>query len=154
MMRRIILATPTICCMLTITALFASCDGSIEPSTPLPQPSPTPTPAPQPEPTDANGTKNWLFIPPILEDEDPNPISSSLNLIVQESAKEFLQGKETKTYGYNGDYLGPTIRVRRGEHVDIKVLNNLKINLYRVPCPYSIWVEGTFNFLIKTFLLL
>jgi len=40
--------------------------------------------------------------------------------------KEFYKGKKTKTLGYNGDYLGPVIRVHNGEEVAIKVKNNLK----------------------------
>ncbi|MFC1905457.1 multicopper oxidase family protein, partial [Chloroflexota bacterium] len=43
----------------------------------------------------------------------------------QESTKEFLHGKNTKTYGYNGDYLGYTIKAKKGEHVNFKILNNL-----------------------------
>lgn len=69
--------------------------------------------------------KNNLFIPPILEDEDPSLIRSSLKLTAQESSTVFLQGKETRTYGYNGEYLGPTIRVKNGDNVDIRILNNL-----------------------------
>jgi FtsP/CotA-like multicopper oxidase with cupredoxin domain len=110
--------------MLVVSAVFVSCDGADTSSTPLPQQSPTP-PSPKSKPVEHNGTRNLLFIPPILEDEDPSPTSSSFTLIAQESTKEFLQGKNTETYGYNGDYLGHTIRVKNGEQVNFKILNNL-----------------------------
>jgi FtsP/CotA-like multicopper oxidase with cupredoxin domain len=111
--------------MFVVSALFPSCDGSTAPTAPFPQQSPTPIPSPESKPVEVNGTRNLLFIPPILEDEDPSPTSSSFTLIAQESTKEFLQGKDTETYGYNGDYLGYTIRVNKGEQVNFKILNNL-----------------------------
>ena len=46
-------------------------------------------------------------------------------LTVAEGSREFLPGKQTPTAGVNGPYLGPTVRVRRGEEVDLTVRNNL-----------------------------
>ena len=46
--------------------------------------------------------RNLLFIPPILEDRDPDPSTSSIELIAQKSTKKFIEGKITETYGYNG----------------------------------------------------
>ena len=40
----------------------------------------------------------------------------------------FLPDKVTSTYGINGPYLGPAIRVRRGEKVIVQVTNNLPEN--------------------------
>ena len=110
-MKKLILNSLTFCYMLVVSALLASCNGATAPTPPSHQISPTTTPSPEQKPIEVNGTKNWLFIPPLLEDEDPSPTSSSFTLIAQESTKEYLQGKSTKTYGYNGDYLGYTIRV-------------------------------------------
>ena len=115
-MRKLILYTPVICFILVVSALLASCNEATAPTNTSPQLSPTTIPSPESKTVEVNGTRNLLFIPPILEDEDPSPTSSSLTLIAQESTKEFLQGKNTKTYGYNGDYLGPTIRVKKGPH--------------------------------------
>lgn len=47
------------------------------------------------------------------------------HLTVAEGAREFLPGKQTPTAGVNGPYLGPTLRLRRGEHVDLIVQNDL-----------------------------
>ena len=47
------------------------------------------------------------------------------HLTVAEGSREFLPGKLTQTAGVNGPYLGPTLRLRRGEDVDLTVRNNL-----------------------------
>ena len=47
------------------------------------------------------------------------------HLTVAEGTREFLPGKQTPTAGVNGPYLGPTVRLRRGEDVDLIVQNNL-----------------------------
>ncbi len=47
------------------------------------------------------------------------------HLTVDEGSREFLPGKRTPTAGVNGPYLGPTLRLRRGEDVDLIVRNDL-----------------------------
>ena len=47
------------------------------------------------------------------------------HLTVDEGSREFLPGKRTPTAGVNGPYLGPTVRLRRGEAVDLIVRNDL-----------------------------
>ena len=47
------------------------------------------------------------------------------HLTVSEGSREFLPGKKTPTAGVNGPFLGPTVRLRRGEDVDLIVQNNL-----------------------------
>ena len=48
-----------------------------------------------------------------------------LHLTVAEGSREFLPGKRTPTAGVNGPFLGPTLRLRRGEDVDLIVRNDL-----------------------------
>lgn len=48
-----------------------------------------------------------------------------LHLAVAEGSREFLPGKQTPTAGVNGPFLGPTLRLRRGEDVDLIVWNDL-----------------------------
>ena len=48
-----------------------------------------------------------------------------VHLTVAEGSREFLPGKQTPTAGVNGPFLGPTVRLRRGEDVDLIVRNNL-----------------------------
>lgn len=66
-----------------------------------------------------------LPIPPLLENKSTDPNKAEFYLTAKMSKKEFIKGKETNTFGYNGDYLGPVIRVRRGQEVSIKVKNEL-----------------------------
>ena len=67
-----------------------------------------------------------LPIPEILEDLDPSPDSSRFKLVAQNGIKEFVPGVQTGTMGYNGDYLGPVIRARRGQSVVIDIENRLE----------------------------
>ena len=48
-----------------------------------------------------------------------------LHLTVAEGSREFVPGKRTPTAGVNGPFLGPTLRLRRGEDVDLIVRNDL-----------------------------
>ncbi|MEV0075171.1 multicopper oxidase domain-containing protein [Nocardia neocaledoniensis] len=46
-------------------------------------------------------------------------------LRAQRGTTEMLPGTATATWGYNGSVLGPTLRARRGEAVEITVVNDL-----------------------------
>jgi blue copper oxidase len=59
-----------------------------------------------------------LPIPVLLESGNPE-------LIIQEGELELPFGT-SPTLGYNGSYLGPTIRIRNGDAINIKVTNTLK----------------------------
>lgn len=67
--------------------------------------------------------ENDLIIPPVLEHEDDEGIV--YNIEAQEGNTEFFDGYQTETYGYNGSFLGPVIRVNRGETVKIRTSNKL-----------------------------
>ncbi|TDC80689.1 copper oxidase [Micromonospora sp. KC606] len=68
---------------------------------------------------------NRLRIPPLA---DPQPTAGvkrfSLDLLADRRS-EFLPGLTTKTWGINGSYLGPTVRVARGDRVQMAVTNRL-----------------------------
>lgn len=66
-----------------------------------------------------------LPIPPILEDTDPDPDRAAFQITAMHGSREFVPGTVTETMGYNGNYLGPVIRVRRGEEVTVDVENQL-----------------------------
>lgn len=72
------------------------------------------------------GFNTDLPIPPLLEGSMPKAGEKSFKLDVGESEMTFFPGYTTPTLGYNGPYLGPTIKVRNGENIDITVNNNLK----------------------------
>lgn len=66
-----------------------------------------------------------LPIPPLLEDLDPDPDQAEFHLTAQQGTSEILDGVESETLGYNGNILGPVIRVNEGEKVKVKMKNNL-----------------------------
>jgi blue copper oxidase len=50
---------------------------------------------------------------------------NTVNLKVLSGRHAFIEGKPTRTYGYSAPVLGPVIRVRRGEEVQVTVENML-----------------------------
>lgn len=70
-------------------------------------------------------TGRKLPVPALLEDQNPNEGISEFEISVQEGETEFIPGQTTPTLGYNGSYLGPVIRVSRGDEVRMHVRNEL-----------------------------
>lgn len=66
-----------------------------------------------------------LPIPPLLENLDKTGQTAQFKMAAQRGAREFFPGKMTQTFGYNGAFLGPTIRVRNGQWFRLQVDNNL-----------------------------
>lgn len=68
--------------------------------------------------------QNELLIPPLLK---PQIVGEEKVFVLSAENGEtvFLDGKPTKTDGYNGTYLGPTLRAHKGDHVRIVLTNNL-----------------------------
>lgn len=62
-----------------------------------------------------------LLVPPLLEADDQDVFSSHFQLTAQQSTTTFIEKTETHTRGYNGNYLGPVLKVRRGEEVRLKL---------------------------------
>lgn len=62
--------------------------------------------------------QNPLFIPNTLT----GPV---YNLAVDEATRQFFTGFNTATFGYNGDFLGPTLIMTRGDSITLNVTNNL-----------------------------
>lgn len=70
----------------------------------------------------SKGTRE-LAIPPLLEKQDAKDYD--FEVTAQKGETQFFDGKMTETYGYNGDLLGPTLRLKKGETVKVKVRNEL-----------------------------
>jgi FtsP/CotA-like multicopper oxidase with cupredoxin domain len=68
--------------------------------------------------------QNKLTIPPLLE---PQLVGEEKVFVLSAEQGEtiFLKGKPTNTAGYNGSYLGPTLRAHQGDNVRIVLTNNL-----------------------------
>jgi len=47
------------------------------------------------------------------------------DLIMQPGSMTYVPGKQTATFGYNGDILGPTLLMHKGDEVVINVTNQL-----------------------------
>lgn len=69
-----------------------------------------------------------LKIPTLLQDQNPDPNIAEFILDVQSGETRFFDSKQTQTLGYNGSYLGPVLRIRQGEKVNIKVNNQLSFS--------------------------
>ncbi len=65
-----------------------------------------------------------LPLPPLLEGEWLDG-KRHFRLTAQPGQRVFLPGLETPTLGFNGDYLGPILRMKRGDTVAIEVINAL-----------------------------
>lgn len=61
-----------------------------------------------------------LPIPPLLEPD----ADGRFTLTAGQGTREFLPGVPTDTWGYDGDYLGPTIRMQRGRPVEAVLTND------------------------------
>ena len=79
----------------------------------------------QPAPFSAAPFGVRLPIPPLAAGSLDGDGTRSFTLTAREGSRDFLPGRPTPTLGYNGDYLGPTLRVRRGERVRLRVENTL-----------------------------
>lgn len=66
-----------------------------------------------------------LAVPPLAEPEPDAAGRKVFRLTVQHGRKQFVPEGTTDTYGFNGDHLGPTIRVNRGEEVAMVIRNDI-----------------------------
>lgn len=67
-----------------------------------------------------------LPIPVLLVPSNSDANSSDYYLNVQEGTTNFIGDRLTPTLGYNGSYLGPVIKVTRGEEIRMHVINELQ----------------------------
>ncbi len=64
-------------------------------------------------------------VPPVLQPTSRAGDLTTYDLTVQTGTTAFFPGTSTETYGYNGSQLGPTIRLRRGDRVSVRIENHL-----------------------------
>lgn len=67
---------------------------------------------------------NELAIPPLAKSTMIDGVRV-FSLTAAEGTMTFRPGLTTPTWGFNGDYLGPTLRAARGEQVAVEVINEL-----------------------------
>ena len=68
--------------------------------------------------------ENELAIPVMLVPDKEAGIAYTVR--AQKGKTEIFDGIETNTYGYNGTFLGPMLRLEKGETVKIKTINELE----------------------------
>src|SRR5690625_1533077 len=69
--------------------------------------------------------ENELNIPPMLEPDAGDDNQVEYTVRAQKGKTEIFDGTETATYGYNGSFLGPTLRFKKGDQVKITTINEL-----------------------------
>ncbi|HBO38714.1 MAG TPA: cell division protein FtsQ, partial [Pasteurellaceae bacterium] len=62
-----------------------------------------------------------LLIPPLLESRRGKPIF----LGMETTQVRLLNNKLVEVWGFNGQYLGPTVKVKQGDFVKLNYRNNL-----------------------------
>jgi bilirubin oxidase len=67
---------------------------------------------------------NALRIPPLLQGTLKDGVKF-YNLTAQQGTSRFLPNLNTPTWGYNGAYLGPTLRAKKGDNIQVNVTNHL-----------------------------
>ncbi|WP_088051910.1 multicopper oxidase family protein [Virgibacillus dakarensis] len=67
--------------------------------------------------------ENELKMPPVLESDSEEEVVYTVR--AQKGETEIFDGVKTKTYGYNGSFLGPVLRFEKGETVKIRTINEL-----------------------------
>ncbi|GAA3771595.1 multicopper oxidase family protein [Streptomyces phyllanthi] len=68
---------------------------------------------------------NALSIPPLAKSYVDKDGTRVFDLRMQAGETEFEKGRATPTWGFNGSYLGPTLRAERGEKVRVRIGNGL-----------------------------
>lgn len=66
-----------------------------------------------------------LAVPPLAESTVDADGTRVFDLRMQSGETEFRDGVRTPTWGFNGSYLGPTLRAERGERVKVRIRNAL-----------------------------
>lgn len=64
--------------------------------------------------------ENELALPPIL-----TPKNGVVEITAQQGKTEIFDGIQTETFGYNGSFLGPVIRINKGKTVTFRTSNHL-----------------------------
>jgi blue copper oxidase len=69
--------------------------------------------------------ENRLAVPPLADSELDSDGRRVFTLTAEPGEREFRPSESTETWGFNGSYLGPTLRATRGEEVMVDLRNGL-----------------------------
>lgn len=70
-------------------------------------------------------TRHRLSIPPLMTPETGPDGEKIFHLTARSGETWFYRDQPTETWGYNGSYLGPTLRATRSDRVHVRVTNDL-----------------------------
>lgn len=73
----------------------------------------------------SNQETKEIALPPLLEGTPSSDGGISYSITTQEGDTQFKEGNATQTFGYNGSYLGPVIRIRKDQKVTISTIPQL-----------------------------
>jgi hypothetical protein len=71
---------------------------------------------------DIDENKSELFIPEIIETVGDE---ASIELTMQATETEFFRGVFSDTFGYNGNFLGPTLKVYNKQSITLRTNNRI-----------------------------
>ncbi len=66
-----------------------------------------------------------LAIPTMLQPDKDTGKDITYTVVANKGEMNFKDGKKTKTLGYNGNFLGPVLKIKKGQTVHIKTENQL-----------------------------
>lgn len=69
--------------------------------------------------------ENELKIPPVLQKDKEEGNDVYYTIEAQKGQTEIFDGIQTKTLGYNASFLGPVMKLKKGQTVHIKLINSL-----------------------------
>src|SRR5690625_1507322 len=76
-------------------------------------------------PLDSSTGENELQIPPILKSDKKVGNDVYYTIEAQKGKTEIFKGIETETLGYNSSFLGPVLKLKKGQTAHIKLKNSL-----------------------------
>lgn len=77
------------------------------------------------------GTHQSLYIPPLMETRRGKPVFLTMEAVQH----QLDEGKFVEVWGFNGHYLGPTIKIKKGDFAKLNYKNNL-------PQPIAMNIQG------------
>ncbi|MFG6198677.1 multicopper oxidase family protein [Nonomuraea sp. JJY05] len=70
--------------------------------------------------------RNALLVPPLLKPKVGKDGVRRFDLTMQHGRTAILPGAPAETWGFNGSYLGPTLRASRGDKIQVAITNRLE----------------------------
>src|SRR5699024_2951743 len=69
--------------------------------------------------------KNELMITPVLESDKETGNDINYTMEAKKGQTEIFEGIQTETLGYNSSFLGPVVKLKKGQTAHLKLKNSL-----------------------------